>query len=119
MHSNRDKSAVVQDDFSDNSSFINLPPTFNNNANANMNEGRISDLEKEKEFLLQKIILLEKSNLDLMAYKKHVETTIAQINKEPNEQKKLQMLTLNLIRRKSLLRLERDLSPLKTPTAGP
>ena len=52
MHSNRDKSAVVQDDFSDNSSFINLPPTFNNNANANMNEGRISDLEKEKEFLL-------------------------------------------------------------------
>ncbi|CDW76648.1 UNKNOWN [Stylonychia lemnae] len=81
---------------------------------------RVSELEKEKEVLLQKIQMLEKINKELVAYKKALEETIDEIAKEQDNQKRLQMVNFNLIRRKSLLRLEHsqlfsDVKPLHTP----
>lgn len=67
---------------------------------------RIAELEKERDILLQKIALLEKSNQELLSYKRSIEDTIKDISNEKDDQKKLQLVQLNLIRRKSLLRLE-------------
>eukprot|EP00347_Sterkiella_histriomuscorum_P010293 403376860 len=67
---------------------------------------RINEMEREKEILYQKISLLEKSNKELIAYKKSLEETIDEISKEKDIDKRLQMVNFNLIRRKSLLRLE-------------
>ncbi len=76
---------MIDNDFSDNSSFIGLTNGLANNAN----EAKIAELERDKEFLAQKIQLLEKNNQELMAYKKHVESTIQLISKETDEKKKL------------------------------
>jgi hypothetical protein len=66
----------------------------------------LQEIEKEKDFLLQKIQMLEKSNKELIIYKKSIEETLNEISKEEDPEKKISMINVNLIRRKSLLRLE-------------
>lgn len=45
-------------------------------------EGRIADLEKEKEFLQSRMVSLEKSNKELLSYQKSLEEAITQIGQE-------------------------------------
>ena len=49
----------------------------------------MNELEKEKEYLLQKINLLEKNNKELLSYKKSLEETIDDISKEQDIDKRM------------------------------
>jgi len=49
---------------------------------------------------------LERSNNELIQYKKQFEEALNQIKKEDDEGKRLALLNLNILRRKSLMRME-------------
>ena len=57
---------------------------------------------------MMKVSVLEKTNKELTSYKKELEEVISDISKETDEEKRKAMVDFNLIRRKSLKRLERN-----------
>lgn len=49
---------------------------------------------------------LERANKELLSYKKELEETLDEISKEMDTEKRMSMVDLTLIRRRSLMRLE-------------
>lgn len=49
---------------------------------------------------------LEKKNKDLLTYQKSLEEEISNIGKEQDEDKRMDMFNTNLLRRKSMMRIE-------------
>ena len=71
-------------------------------------EIKLAEIEKERDFLLAKITALEKSNKELICYKKELEQTLKDIIKEEDIDKKLAMVDLKIIRKRSLKRLDNN-----------
>ena len=67
----------------------------------------MAEVEREKEFLMVRIRTLEDKNRELLKQKKAQEEEIARIGQEENEEKRLDMFNTNLLRRKSMLRIEK------------
>ncbi len=65
----------------------------------------LAELEREKDFLQQRVVSLERTNKELASLYRQTEETIAKIQAEEDPEKRMTLLQVNLIRRKSLLRV--------------
>lgn len=88
-----------QEEGSEASSFM----IFNQSQNQ---EVRVGELEKEKDFLLEKISFLERSNRELLSYKKALEETIKDICTEDDKEKRIALADLNQVRKRGQPKLE-------------
>ncbi len=70
-------------------------------------EARVTEVEREKEFLTVRIRSLEEKNRELLKYQKIQEEEIARIGREESDEKRLDMFNTNLLRRKSMMRIEK------------
>ena len=64
-------------------------------------------MESQRDLLQNRVNLLEKSNRELSSMHKSMEDTIKEIAGEKDQEKKMNLINVNLFRRKSLLRAEK------------